>query len=46
MLTVRGIKVVHLSGEGHGMDHVLPAGIEIKKDKLVYPAPGEQLSLF
>jgi len=46
ILTVRGVKVVHLTEEGLRMDHVLPSGIEIKKEKLVYPAPGEQLSLF
>ncbi len=45
-LTARGVKVIHLIDMDTKLEHHLPARIEIKKNKIIYPAPGEQLSLF
>lgn len=46
MLLVRGFRVVHLVGDQPGLEHVLSAGAEVKKERLIYPAVGEQMRLF
>jgi len=45
-LMVRGHQVIHLGLNQDRIEHVLTPGLEIKKEKLTYPALGEQLSLF
>jgi len=45
-LLVRGYTVVHLDAEGNRVRHTLTPGMEIKKNKITYPAMGEQLTLF
>ncbi|MCK5241402.1 DUF488 domain-containing protein [bacterium] len=44
-LTVRGYRVVHYQLDQKA-EHVLTPGLEIKKERLTYPASGEQLTLF
>jgi uncharacterized protein (DUF488 family) len=44
-MLVRGYRVVHCQLDNKA-DHVLTPGLEIKKEKLTYPALGEQLTLF
>lgn len=45
-LLVRGYHVVHLDGDGNRTIHSLTPGMEIKKNKITYPALGEQLTFF
>lgn len=45
-LVARGVKVIHIIDESSKIQHSLPKRVEIRKNKIIYPAPGEQLSLF
>lgn len=45
-LTVRGLKVAHLNGDGQVLEHQLNPRLEVRKGKLLYPGAGEQLALF
>ncbi|MBN1594480.1 DUF488 domain-containing protein [candidate division FCPU426 bacterium] len=42
---VRGMRVIHLAAD-QNTAHALTPGLEIQKEKLLYPALGEQLTLF
>jgi uncharacterized protein (DUF488 family) len=45
-LLTKRMRVVHLDLSHPPEDHVLASRAEVKKDKVIYPAPGEQLQLF